>query len=219
MTIRHRHSRACLTGAHRSAWLLPLLSAWWLSTAVAAPVGLPPAKDHTVQAAAATPPDAITRLLADRGLLPEPAQQMVRQMRDATSDLVMTALNFIGVPYRRGGNEESTGFDCSGFTRHVFESTLGLVLPRRSRDQAQAEQLQPVSKDELKPGDLVFFNTMRHAFSHVGIYIGDGKFVHAPRAGKDVRVDQMADSYWSRRFNGARRADPAEPVPASTQRR
>jgi cell wall-associated NlpC family hydrolase len=110
------------------------------------------------------------------------------------------------VPYRRGGQSEETGFDCSGFTRHVFENSVGLILPRRAIEQAQSPHLVTVSQAELKPGDLVFFNTLRSAFSHVGIYVGDNKFIHSPRAGGEVRVEDMRLAYWQQRYNGARRA-------------
>ena len=157
------------------------------------------------------PGDAVLQLLQDRGLLPTAGQveanPLVQQVRDSASDLVMQAMNFLGVPYRRGGNSVDEGFDCSGFTRHVFENSLGLVLPRRSDQQAQSAGLLNVKREELKPGDLVFFNTMRRAFSHVGIYVGEGKFIHAPRTGGEVRVEDMRQSYWSKRFNGARRAE------------
>jgi cell wall-associated NlpC family hydrolase len=102
----------------------------------------------------------------------------------------------------------------------VFEHSIGLVLPRRAHEQATQAGLAPVARNELKPGDLVFFNTMRRAFSHVGIYIGDGRFIHAPATGGEVRVEDMRAAYWTRRFNGARRAPAVEaaasaaPVPA-----
>ena len=155
--------------------------------------------------------DVVLQLLQDRGLLPTTQQvesnTVVQQMRDTASDLVMQAMNFLGVPYRLGGNSVEQGFDCSGFTRHVFENSLGLVLPRRADQQARHGSLLSVKREELKPGDLVFFNTMRRAFSHVGIYVGEGKFIHAPRTGGEVRVEDMRQAYWSKRFNGARRAD------------
>ncbi|MFN9104671.1 MAG: C40 family peptidase, partial [Betaproteobacteria bacterium] len=103
-------------------------------------------------------------------------------------------------------------FDCSGFTRHVFEHSIGLVLPRRSHEQAQHAGLLPVRRDELKPGDLVFFDTMRRAFSHVGIYVGDGRFIHAPASGGEVRIEDMRAAYWQKRFNGARRASATQPA-------
>ncbi len=122
---------------------------------------------------------------------------------DKTSDLVTTAMGLLGVPYRRGGSSAETGFDCSGFVRSIYSQTVGMVLPRRAVEQAAATKT--IDKKELKPGDLVFFNTMRRTFSHVGIYIGDGKFVHSPRSGKTVRVEDMGTTYWKKRFNGARR--------------
>ena len=166
--------------------------------------------------------DPILNLLAERGLLrPIDASalvQSVRQsVRDTASDLVMTAMNFLGVPYRRGGTSVEGGFDCSGFTRHIFENSVGLVLPRRADEQANTASLLKVQRSELKPGDLVFFNTMRRTFSHVGIYIGDEKFVHAPKPGAEVRVDDMRESYWSHRFTGARRADLASATLALPQ--
>jgi cell wall-associated NlpC family hydrolase len=121
--------------------------------------------------------------------------------------MVMTAMNFLGVPYRRGGNSADKGFDCSGFTRHIFEASLGLVLPRRADEQARAQGMVAIKRGDLRPGDLVFFNTMRRTFSHVGIYIGDGKFIHSPKPGGEVRVDDLSFAYWSKRFTGARRLD------------
>jgi cell wall-associated NlpC family hydrolase len=161
------------------------------------------------QAAPDDSADRITRFLQERGLTASSVDNRPRlldQMRDHATDLVMNAMNFLGVSYRRGGNSADTGFDCSGFTRHVFENSLGLLLPRRSAEQAESPGLLRIDQDELKPGDLVFFNTMRRAFSHVGIYLGDGKFIHAPRTGSQVRVEDMRESYWIKRFNGARRA-------------
>lgn len=156
--------------------------------------------------------DPVSRFLADRGLLPNTrpvvdfAQQMRGKASDMASELVLSAMNFLGVPYRRGGQSREQGFDCSGFTRHVFENSVGMILPRRAIEQANSPDLIPVQQSELKPGDLVFFNTLRHTFSHVGIYIGDNKFIHSPRAGGAVRVEDMRVSYWQQRFDGARRA-------------
>ena len=155
-------------------------------------------------------------LLAEKGLMSRWSGQ-VQQARDHVGEkaahLVMNAMGFLGVPYKRGGNSvESGGFDCSGFVRAVFEQSVGKVLPRRADQQAAATQT--IDRSELKPGDLVFFNTMRRAFSHVGIYVGDGKFIHSPRSGAHVRVEDMRIAYWQTRFNGARRvstlAEPAQ---------
>lgn len=153
-------------------------------------------------APANAPDDEMNRLLADKGLLTQ-LDHMRTSVADRTSELVMTAMGFLGVPYRRGGNTEQSGFDCSGFVRSMYERTVGLILPRKAEQQAAATQ--QIDKKDLQPGDLVFFNTMRRAFSHVGIYVGDGKFIHSPKPGAEVRVEDMNGSYWQRRFDGARR--------------
>lgn len=131
---------------------------------------------------------------------------------ETASHLVIRAMGFLGVPYRYGGISPETGFDCSGLVRAVFEESVGKVLPRRASEQAAATEI--IEREDLKPGDLVFFNTMKRAFSHVGIYVGEGKFIHAPRAGGKVRVEDMRGRYWQTRFNGARRVplDKAEPL-------
>lgn len=121
-------------------------------------------------------------------------------------DAIDSALDLLGIRYRRGGSSPEAGFDCSGFVSHVFREGLGLVLPRSSKEMSKSGEV--VNRDELKPGDLVFFNTMRSAFSHVGIYLGDNQFVHAPRAGGRVRIEDLRDNYWVKRFNGARRVSP-----------
>ena len=160
-------------------------------------------------------PDAVLQLLVDKGLVPAAnavqasGKAILRagdRVGDKAGELVLSAMNFLGVPYKRGGQTDQ-GFDCSGFTRHIFESTVGLVLPHRAEQQARDLNLQSVKRDELQPGDLVFFNTMKRAFSHVGIYMGEGKFIHSPRTGGQVRVENMQTPYWTQRFNGARRAD------------
>ena len=131
-----------------------------------------------------------------------------------TSELVVNAMGFLGVPYRRGGST-ADGFDCSGFVRAMYEQTVGLMLPRRANEQAAATQ--KIERQDLQPGDLVFFNTMRKAFSHVGIYVGDNKFIHSPKPGAQVRVEDMGVAYWKTRFDGARRvldgAQPEAPAP------
>jgi len=142
-------------------------------------------------------------LLTRLGQVKDSVAGKASAVADKASDLVVTAMGFLGVPYRRGGNSVETGFDCSGFVRAMYEQTVGLLLPRRANEQAAATQ--KIDKAELQPGDLVFFNTMRSAFSHVGIYVGEGKFIHSPKPGAQVRVEDMGQSYWVRRFDGARR--------------
>ncbi len=119
------------------------------------------------------------------------------------TDIAMTAMSLIGTPYRYGGNSPLTGLDCSGFVKYVYKETLNTNLPRTAAEMSRVGQ--PVSRDELKPGDLVFYNTMRRSNSHVGIYLGDGRFIHSPRTGQRVRINSMDESYWRGRFNGARR--------------
>ena len=163
--------------------------------------------------------DDFTRFITEKGLA-EPGlltrlERVGHTMTDGASELVLTAMGFLGVPYRRGGNTAESGFDCSGFVRAMYEKTIGLVLPRRANEQAAATQ--SIDLKDLQPGDLVFFNTMRQAFSHVGIYVGEGKFIHSPKPGSQVRVEDMGQNYWQRRFDGARRVlglASAEQVPS-----
>ena len=172
----------------------------------------------TTAALAVPVEDDLDRLIKERGLVTQMTDQLTQQIsnqlggplqsaRNAfggrASELVMQAMGLLGVPYKRGGTSEEKGFDCSGFVRYMYEKSVGLVLPRRAEEQAKVTE--EISRSELKPGDLVFFNTLKRTFSHVGIYVGDGKFIHAPRPGKAVRVDDMREAYWQQRFNGARR--------------
>lgn len=166
-----------------------------------------------VHAAPAPAGDDMEQLLADKGLLAR-IDEVRQSVSVHASELVFTAMGFLGAPYRRGGSTAETGFDCSGFVKSMFEQTVGLVLPRKASQQAAATQ--KIDRSDLQPGDLVFFNTMRHAFSHVGIYIGEGKFIHSPKPGSEVRVEDMGLAYWKRRFDGARRV-PTTDVPALAQ--
>lgn len=133
------------------------------------------------------------------------AKSFLSGMAGKAGDVVVGALNMIGVRYRWGGDSPDSGLDCSGFVRYVFQDTLGLALPRRAEEMSRVGEKVRVS--DLKPGDLVFFNTMRRTFSHVGIYIGDNKFVHSPSTGSTIRVDDMDSGYWEKRFTGARRIE------------
>ncbi len=155
--------------------------------------------------------DDLSGFIADKGLLGR-VGDVGAEVQSGASDLVVHAMAFLGVPYRRGGNNFDTGFDCSGFVKALYEQSMGLVLPRKAEQQAAATQ--KIERAELQPGDLVFFNTMRRAFSHVGIYVGNGKFIHSPKPGAEVRVEDMGVAYWSRRFDGARRVAPEFPAAA-----
>lgn len=135
------------------------------------------------------------------------AAKGVRQAGEGVQYLLDSALDLVGIRYRRGGNSVESGFDCSGFVVHVFREGLGLLLPRTSREISRAGTA--VAKTDLEPGDLVFFNTRHRAYSHVGIYLGDNRFVHAPRSGERVRIEDMRANYWVTRFNGARRIEGA----------
>jgi len=172
----------------------------------------------TTTALAVPVEDDLDRMIKERGLVTQMTDQLSQQIsnqlggplqsaRNAfggkASELVMQAMGLLGVPYKSGGTSEEKGFDCSGFVRYMYEKSVGLVLPRRAEEQAKVTE--EISRSELKPGDLVFFNTLKRTFSHVGIYVGNGKFIHAPRPGKAVRVDDMREAYWQQRFNGARR--------------
>jgi len=155
---------------------------------------------------AAADDDALDRLINEKGWsAPEPAEADAADAADAAAETVRTAMEFLGTAYRRGGSSADEGFDCSGFTRYVYAASLGIELPRRSDEQARAPDLVRVPRDELAPGDLVFFNTLRRTFSHVGIYLGEGRFIHAPRSGSAVRIESLRQNYWRKRFTGARR--------------
>ena len=119
-------------------------------------------------------------------------------------DLLLQAFALTGIKYRYGGDSPATGFDCSGFVRYVFQQ-IGTALPRNASEISHLGR--QVDKAELQPGDLVFFNTLRRPFSHVGIYLGDHRFIHSPSRGGTVEIVSMSHRYWERRYNGARRLD------------
>ncbi len=162
------------------------------------------------------PADDIGVFLQDKGLINKLGDQIngaSKVVGDRASELVVMAMGFLGVPYKRGGNTFDQGLDCSGFVRLMYEQTIGLMLPRRSVEQAAATI--SIERSELQPGDLVFFNTLKSAFSHVGIYVGDNKFIHSPRPGAVVRVEDMRVAYWAQRFDGARRVNAGSQAPNS----
>jgi len=167
---------------------------------------------------AAAPRDDTPVARADAAVPVTPPSAAAASPVDRMSDLVVAAMGALGVPYRRGGNTYNSGFDCSGFVRAVYEQTLGLMLPRQAAQQAAATQV--IDRGELQPGDLVFFNTLHRDFSHVGIYVGDHKFIHSPKPGAAVRIEDLRVNYWNRRFDGARRvvrqASAGAPAQAST---
>jgi cell wall-associated NlpC family hydrolase len=121
----------------------------------------------------------------------------------AASQLIAQAIDLVGIHYRYGGKTPETGFDCSGFVSHVFREAVGVSLPHNASQMSLVGQ--KISHKELQPGDLVFYNTLKRAFSHVGIYVGDDKFIHSPKRGRAVEIVDMKERYWRKRFQGARR--------------
>jgi cell wall-associated NlpC family hydrolase len=113
------------------------------------------------------------------------------------------ARSLLGTPYKYGGNSPETGFDCSGFVDHVFRHTMGISLPRSTYQISRFGQA--INKSELHAGDLVFFNTLHRRFSHVGIYLGEDRFIHSPSSGGEVRTENMREDYWVSHYDGARR--------------
>ncbi|WP_082162713.1 C40 family peptidase [Neisseria bacilliformis] len=123
--------------------------------------------------------------------------------RREADELIGSAMGLLGVSYRFGGTSASTGFDCSGFMQHIFRKTMQVSLPRTAA--AQAGMGSPVSRSELQPGDMVFFRTQRGRISHVGLYIGGNRFIHAPRTGKSIEITSLSNKYWNSRYALARR--------------
>lgn len=138
---------------------------------------------------------------------PELSKAETAPVGERRAEALLQALLALGLDYRYGGNSSETGFDCSGLVAHVFREAYGIRLPQNAR--AQSEYGVRVSLAELRAGDLLFYNTLNRPFSHVGIYLGDGRFVHAPKTGAQVRVEPIRGSYWMKRFDGARRIQSA----------
>ena len=192
-----------------------LLAACLLTACASAPQHAPskaPAKVAAKRPPAQVAGDPLGRFLTEKGLI-EQLNAQIEQSRDQlgnkASDLVIGAMGYLGVPYQRGGNRFDEGFDCSGFVRAIFEQSAGLSLPRKAEHQAAATQ--EIDQTELQPGDLVFYNTSRRSYSHVGLYVGDNKFIHSPTPGSVIRLEDMRLAYWQKRFDGARRVSAIQP--------
>jgi len=134
---------------------------------------------------------------------PELPKAETAPVGEKRAEALLQTLLALGLDYRNGGNSPETGFDCSGLVEHVFREAYGIRLPQNAR--AQSQYGARVSLAELRAGDLVFYNTLNRSFSHVGIYLGDGRFVHAPKTGAQIRIEPIRSSYWMKRFDGARR--------------
>lgn len=160
----------------------------------------------------ATAPLAVAQDASGRSLA-EAATDTVKDVAasawSSAQDLTVFALGLIGVDYKYGGSTPETGLDCSGLVRYVFQQVTGVTLPRTAKEMSRVGD--KIALDDLAPGDLVFFNTRRFAFSHVGIYLGDNRFIHAPARGREVEVATFDKSFWQKRFNGARRLAGAVP--------
>lgn len=183
----------------RRAWLPSLALCLALGGCAAPelrPVADPGILDAQDLAAASASADPIGALVT---------RKLTRQQQAANEPLISAALDQLGVPYRYGGSSPDTGFDCSGLVSYAAQQALGMKLPRSS--SAIALMGTSIEKKQLQPGDLVFFNTLGRRYSHVGIYLGDNRFVHSPSAGGVVRIEKMTLAYWAKRYNGARRLD------------
>ena len=168
---------------------------------VAPLVALPLANLAPAVANAVLPADPSALLTAQ-----EKASAPANEVADLRQELVALAMKLRDVRYVRGGRSPSTGFDCSGFVRYVFAHAIGLRLPANSARQFLAGI--KVRRDDMQPGDLVFFHTRgKKRISHVGIYLDNGRFIHSPSAGKSVEVSSLDEAYWAKRFAGTRRPE------------
>lgn len=145
--------------------------------------------------ASAPPPASLASPPAAR-----PAAEPLSAVHD---NVLFHAFNLVGTPYRWGGNSPETGFDCSGLINYVFSETAGLSLPRTTAELSQLPHAAP--SGDLRPGDLLLFSTQGKRVNHAGIYIGEGRFLHAPSTGGKVRIDDLQASYWQRSYKSARR--------------
>jgi cell wall-associated NlpC family hydrolase len=136
------------------------------------------------------------------------AMNVLHNFTDRASDLAVRAMAMVGIRYQYGGDTPEHGLDCSGLVRYVFKQAWGAELPRTAAEISRVGA--KIDSKDLQPGDLVFYNTLRRGFSHVGIYLGDNKFVHSPSAGNAIRIESMDLGYWKKRFNGARRINDPE---------
>jgi len=163
-----------------------------------------------VTGCATRPAPTIDRMPESSAAARKPAPRIGNDMGSAgrenamrSPELLLQAIAAVGHDYQRGGKSMASGFDCSGLVAHVFKEAYGVLLPHNAR--AQSERGRFVPAKDLEAGDLVFFNTLKQPFSHVGIYLGDGRFIHAPKPGATVRTESMQLSYWRSRYDGARR--------------
>jgi len=159
-----------------------------------------------------SPSWAETDLLNLSALETEPLSEVTpedsQQWKSDITLIIDKAYELTGIKYKLGGSRPETGFDCSQFVKYVFEQALNLSLPPSARSLSKIGET--IKFEDLQPGDLVFFNTRKSKYSHVGIYVGNNEFIHAPRTGKTIRVESLTKNYWLKRFNGAKRVEPEE---------
>ena len=187
----------CLLPLQQASATTPL---WQLDADLLSVLADPATDAHPVSLLVAAPPLASDTLLERNISVAVEAAAAESAPRMILTSLADTLRN---IRYRRGGNSPDTGFDCSGFVRYVFRHAIGAELPTTSA--AQFASGDSVKRDQLQRGDLVFFRIAGKRISHVGIYLEDGQFIHAPSSGKTVRVDRLDQSYWKQRFAGAKR--------------
>lgn len=163
------------------------------------------AADPVVEASAEAAVPKESMFQAGRSYIVRVSDRLAGTVTGKSEELINRAMEVIGVRYRWDAELPQSGLDGSSFVGYVFKDKLGFLLPRKSTQMSRVGK--PITREELQPGDLVFFNTMRLTFSHVGIYVGDNKFIHSPSKGTNVRVDDLSSLYWEKRFDGARRLD------------
>jgi cell wall-associated NlpC family hydrolase len=178
-------SHGCAYAASRRAYVTCL--AFLLPSLILAGCSTPTRKP--------APPSAITKFKEDTSV--------------GTEGISIAAMGLVGVPYRFGGNTPAGGFDCSGLIAYVYRNAASIQLPRTVQEMSRAGQA--IQNAAPAPGDLVFFNTTGERYSHAGIYVGHGRFVHAPSKGGTVRLDQITSPYWAARYTAARRIASAKP--------
>jgi len=128
----------------------------------------------------------------------------MRDLRQVSNEVIIRAISLVGTPYRYGGTQPETGFDCSGLIGFVFNEAAGLRLPRTTRELIDIEA-KAIDHNDLQAGDLIYFNSRGGRVSHIGIYVGEGRFVHAPSSGGVVRIDKLNTPYWTKFYVGAKR--------------
>ena len=161
------------------------------------------AKDASVEVTKEAPKESMFQ--AGKSYFARVSDRLADSVTGKSDELINRAMEVIGVRYRWDAELPQSGLDGSSFVGYVFKDKLGFLLPRKSTQMSRVGK--PITREELQPGDLVFFNTMRLTFSHVGIYVGDNKFIHSPSKGTSVRVDDLGSLCWDKRFDGARRLD------------